>query len=351
MAPLFAFFSLLLHKIGCTLAIQDNRMFCKTTLFTYMYTTRKTAMLIVMLCTAAAAVAQTGWQWITCQPMPGVSQLWLRRTYTRLPAVQRATATLATNGYARLYVNGRLADATPLVPWRAVGDSSCKVLSYDVSAYVMRTDTLNLALWCASPGGVPCSVALRLDAVSCDGTSGFTASTDTTWLCRPACVQTGGSGTECTDGRQWHSTWSYGDTDWVRWTPAREAQPSSSSGHSSLSSPHSQVLSAPLAVAAISRPVAAHVEGNTVTYDFDHAFMGFVRLTLRDAKVGERIDVGGMGYVCSGDMDEQVQGRFVMLPWRKLTVSGDRRFSMAQIQDVEGIEVERGTWWPSWPLY
>ena len=341
------------NKIACgsrfalfwqtTASLQDNRINL------YMYATRKTTMLIVMLCTAAAVAAQTGWQWITCQPMPGVSQLWLRRTYTRLPAVQKATATLATGGYARLYVNGRLADATPLVPSRAVGDSSCKVLSYDVSAYMVRTDTLNIALWCASPWGTPCSVALRLDAVSCDGTSGFTASTDTTWLCRPACVQTGSGGTERADGRQWHSTWCYGDTDWARWTPAC-ALPSASLPQSASCCPSSQSQSVPLAVAAISRPVSWHAEGNTVTYDFGHAFMGFVRLTLRDAKAGERIDVGGMGYVCSGDMDEQVQGRFAVLPWRKLTVSGDRRFDLAQIQDVEGIEVERGTWHVSWPL-
>ena len=65
---------------------------------------------------ATAAQAQFGWQWISSQPMDGVSQLWMRRTYTNLPYTDRATITLASNGMARLYVNGRYVNPDPVAP-------------------------------------------------------------------------------------------------------------------------------------------------------------------------------------------------------------------------------------------
>ena len=47
-----------------------------------------------------------------------------------------------------------------------------------------------------------------------------------------------------------------------------------------------------------------------------------------------------MRYICNGTIDEQAIGRFAMLPWRSVTITGDRRFKPEQVQNVEGLEME-----------
>lgn len=282
---------------------------------------------------ATAAQAQFGWQWISCQPMDGVSQLWMRRTYTNLPYTDRATITLASNGMARLYVNGRFVNPDPVAPQCFYAPNSHIMQTFDVSPYIVRTDTLDIALWCASANGEPCAAALRLDAHDQESSMGFTATTDTTWMCRPATVQTDSSGYEWTDGTQWHSTCSYNETDWARWTPAIVLKEKSDNQKGAC-------LPLCLTVKAITEAAPIETSKRSVTYAFPHAFMGFVRVTIRDARPGETIFINGMRYICNGTIDEQAIGRFVMLPWRSVTITGDRRFKPEQVQNVEALEME-----------
>lgn len=265
--------------------------------------------------------------------MDGVSQLWMRRTYTNLPYTDRATITLASNGMARLYVNGRFVNPNPVAPQCFYAPNSQIMQTFDVSPYIVRTDTLDIALWCASANGEPCAAALRLDAHDQESGIGFTATTDTTWMCRPATVQTDSSGYEWTDGTQWHSTWSYNETDWARWTPAIALKEKSDNQKGAC-------LPFCLTVKAVTEATPIETGKRSVTYAFPHAFMGFVRVTIRDARPGETIFINGMRYICNGTIDEQAIGRFVMLPWRSVTITGDRRFKPEQVQNVEALEME-----------
>lgn len=294
---------------------------------------KRVATFVLLLCMATAAQAQFGWQWISSQPMDGVSQLWMRRTYTNLPYTDRATITLASNGMARLYVNGRFVNPDPVAPQCFYAPNSHIMQTLDVSPYIVRTDTLDIAMWCASANGEPCAAAMRLDAHDQESGMGFTATTDTTWMCRPATVQTDSSGYEWADGTQWHSTWSYNETDWARWTPAIAQKEKSD---------HQKGACRPLCltVKAITEASPIETSKRSVTYAFPHAFMGFVRVTIRDARPGETIFINGMRYICNGTIDEQAIGRFVMLPWRSVTITGDRRFKPEQVQSVEGQEME-----------
>lgn len=282
---------------------------------------------------ATVAQAQFGWQWISSQPMDGVSQLWMRRTYTNLPYTDRATIILASNGMARLYVNGRFVNPDPVAPQCFYAPNSHIMQTFDVSPYIVRTDTLDIALWCASANGEPCAAALRLDAHNQESGVGFTATTDTTWMCRPATVQTDSSGYEWADGTQWHSTWSYNETDWARWTPAIVLKEKSDNQKG-------ECRPLCLTVKAITEASPIETSKRNVTYAFPHAFMGFVRVTIRDARPGETIFINGMRYICNGTIDEQAIGRFVMLPWRSVTITGDRRFKPEQVQNVEALEME-----------
>ena len=95
-----------------------------------------------------------------------------------------------------------------------------------------------------------------------------------------------------------------------------------------------------LTVKAVTEASPTETDKRSVTYAFPHAFMGFVRVTIRDARPGETIFINGMRYICNGTIDEQAIGRFAMLPWRSVTITGDRRFKPEQVQNVEGLEME-----------
>ena len=77
-----------------------------------------------------------------------------------------------------------------------------------------------------------------------------------------------------------------------------------------------------------------------VTFDFGRPFRGWVRITLRGAKKGERLCFGEHSYICGGQMDEQAFPRFTITKQRFVKVSGDERFRREQIQNIEGVEVE-----------
>ena len=81
------------------------------------------------------------------------------------------------------------------------------------------------------------------------------------------------------------------------------------------------------------------IEKDTITYDFGLGFIGFARVTLRGARKGERIFIGDMEYICSGQLDEQACLRFTTMPVRKLTIYGDNKFRADHIVNVEGISI------------
>lgn len=321
---------------------------------------------LLLVAAATACRAQTALRWIAAPSCGGAAQVWFRKAYTGVGDVSEAVATVATTGYVRLYVNGRLADPSPLVPSRGAGDGGAKALRYDVTASLVRADSLVLALWCAPAEGAAeaPAVALRLWLRTDDGAVSV-IDADSTWLCRPAAVQFDSLGRECTDGRQWHASWSYGGTDWALWRGAvataapdagRGAQGATlPSGYEPLAGvasflPHASFRGAVGGgaaaghVAEVLAPVTSRVEGGRLLCRFARPFVGMVRVTLRDAVRGERISVGGMGYVCSGEMDEQVQGRFRLAPWSAVEVSGDSRFRPSQVVGVEGLAVEGGAY-------
>ncbi len=91
-------------------------------------------------------------------------------------------------------------------------------------------------------------------------------------------------------------------------------------------------------VTKIITPAYYVVEGDTVCYEFNTGFHGYVRVTLRDANMGERLNINGLGYQCSGEMDEQAYRKFTRRTFRNVWITGDQHFKNSQIQRVEGIE-------------
>lgn len=86
-----------------------------------------------------------------------------------------------------------------------------------------------------------------------------------------------------------------------------------------------------------------------IAYEFVTGFYGFVRLTLRGAKKGETIIIGGRKYTCNGETDEQITTAFEPTYHRRVIVSGDSAFDASQVQRVDGVSLMTTTSYNAYP--
>lgn len=340
------------------------------------------------------AMGQTfGWSWIKASGQKGEGQQWFRRTYTHLGSVYDATLRVATTGYVKVYVNGRQVTTDPITPFRPTNSNEAVALTYHVAPF-LRPDSVHIAVWYAPvpQAGDSCQLAVNFFGEDVDGQR-FGFQSDDTWLCRPAPAwyeADGDAVVEGYDGRAMQPEWTFGDTDWALWQPAevvndakcrlvveadsRErlrlkrvyktslcnsvspdnqyltANDQSSSVNNQPLNASNQPLNANtmslnasnLANNQLNKIICRRVKaGNErVTAVFPQPFFGFVRITFRGARRGERVATdNGLAYICSNQIDEQLFGRFLPRVHNIFSIVGDRRFQSSQVQSVEGLEL------------
>lgn len=334
-----------------------------------------------------------GWSWIKASGQKGEGQQWFRRTYTHLGSVYDATLRVATTGYVKVYVNGRQVTTDPITPFRPTNSNEAVALTYHVAPF-LRPDSVHIAVWYAPvpQAGDSCQLAVNFFGEDVDGQR-FGFQSDDTWLCRlaPAWYEADGDAVvEGYDGRAMQPEWTFGDTDWALWQPAevvndakcRLVVEADSREHLRLKrvykaslcnsvSPDNQYLTANdqsssvnnqplnasnqplnantmslnasnLANNQLNKIICRRVKaGNErVTAVFPQPFFGFVRITFRGARRGERVATdNGLAYICSNQIDEQLFGRFLPRVHNIFSILGDRRFQSSQVQYVEGLEL------------
>lgn len=340
------------------------------------------------------AMGQTfGWSWIKASGQKGEGQQWFRRTYTHLGSVYDATLRVATTGYVKVYVNGRQVTTDPITPFRPTNSNEAVALTYHVAPF-LRPDSVHIAVWYAPvpQAADSCQLAVNFFGEDVDGQR-FGFQSDDTWLCRPAPAwyeADGDAVVEGYDGRAMQPEWTFGDTDWALWQPAevvndakcrlvveansRErlrlkrvykaslcnsvspdnqyltANNQSSSVNNQPLNASNQPLNANtmslnasnLANNQLNKIICRRVKaGNErVTAVFPQPFFGFVRITFRGARRGERVATdNGLAYICSNQIDEQLFGRFLPRVHNIFSILGDRRFQSSQVQYVEGLEL------------
>lgn len=322
------------------------------------------------------AMGQTfGWSWIKASGQKGEGQQWFRRTYTHLGSVYDATLRVATTGYVKVYVNGRQVTTDPITPFRPTNSNEAVALTYHVAPF-LRPDSVHIAVWYAPvpQAGDSCQLAVNFFGEDVDGQR-FGFQSDDTWLCRlaPAWYEADGDAVvEGYDGRAMQPEWTFGDTDWALWQPAevvndakcrlvveadsRERLRLKRVYKASLCnsvSPDNQYLTANDRFSSVNNQLlCANNQCNQincrrvkagnerVTAVFPQPFFGFVRITFRGARRGERVATdNGLAYICSNQIDEQLFGRFLPRVHNIFSILGDRRFQSSQVQYVEGLEL------------
>ena len=88
---------------------------------------------------------------------------------------------------------------------------------------------------------------------------------------------------------------------------------------------------------------------DTIVYDFGNGFVGWVRVTFRDAVRGTHVWIGNNEYICNGTTDEQAYPKFTLTGNRKVIVHGDSNFRPEHIVNIEAINIsikQLGGWQP-----
>lgn len=330
-------------------------------------------LLVIGMTTASAQTASLGPGEISCTTADSLSDIWFRHTYLTQRRPISATLSVTARGRYRVYVNE--SNVTPPLP-----TDNCHhpvTIDIDVSGY-LRSDSNTVAILYHPVGPHDHQIAVCYYGVGRDGRP-FGHNADGGWLCRPVDE---GSGDGIDRGyTQTVST--------ACWTPVSAPGRLEIEGTKAGSAPRrveiegTKVASAPRRVEIDGRTAASAlrrvstemgvwplatmlpVRVNRMTrvteprysertpegiaYEFVTGFYGFVRLTLRGAKKGETIIIGGRKYTCNGETDEQITTAFEPTYHRRVIVSGDRAFDASQVQRVDGVSLMTTTSYNAYP--
>ena len=332
-----------------------------------------------------------GWpvSWISHPHAAVGEQVWFRRSFTGEGRAVAGQIEMAVSGAAVVYVNGYnvTADAIPLPsvkssssissithaaglsplgePEGAVGNpSGAMVARHDVTRF-LRPDTNVVAVWCAPE--IRLSLVFSGLRVTHGGrrAAPFSYMTDATWLCRTCGCTVSADGREHVDGRETEDEWRTGDVEVMKWLNAREVKDgekydetaekyikaideaagkygkavSEAGGDDHIAMevtpPHRAVR-----VSRIQECCLTAATAGRLTYSCGRGFRGRIRVTLRGMTRGEVLDIGGMGYICSGESDEQAIMRFTEYAGDSIVISGSMTLTPDKVQNVEAVSFE-----------
>ena len=344
-------------------------------------------LLVIGMTTASAQTDSLGPGEISCTTADSLSDIWFRHTYLTQRRPISATLSVTARGRYRVYVNE--SNVTPPLP-----TDNCHhpvTIDIDISGY-LRSDSNTVAILYHPVGPHDHQIAVCYYGVGRDGRP-FGHKADGGWLCRPVDE---GSG----DGIDRGYTQTVSTACWTPVSAPRRLEIEEAKAASAprrLEIEEAKVASEPRRVEiegtkVASAPQRVEIEGRTadselrrvstemgvwplatllpvqvnrvtrvtaprysertpegIAYEFVTGFYGFVRLTLRGAKKGETIIIGGRKYTCNGETDEQITTAFEPTYHRRVIVSGDSAFDASQVQRVDGVSLMTTTSYNAYP--
>ena len=319
---------------------------------------RVLCMLAVLFSTVAALHAQQfAAEWMTVSNATDSHCQWFRHTFVAdsSDSPRRASVCVATASRFVLYVNGRNVSTSLFMPGMVSNDISPTManiskpvaITYDVSRF-LRPDSNTVALLVA-----PETNSRRAPSVAVGffGTTvsrqPFARQSAEGWMCHESSTLLTPEG-EIMDGRSDALSPAYGDMVMAQWCPVvSTALPDGGNIHDlgiaaeSLygynTHGYNPMEDNAARVVKILFPHDMSLKSHSAVYRFASGFYGIVRVTLRGCRRGERISIGCLDYVCSGELDEQAYCRFSPRMHGAVVVEGNRWFRPEQIQQVEAI--------------
>ena len=337
-------------------------------------------LLVIGMTSASAQTASLGPGEISCTTADSLSDIWFRHTYLTQRRPISATLSVTARGRYRVYVNE--SNVTPPLP-----TDNCHhpvTIDIDVSGY-LRSDSNTVAILYHPVGPHDHQIAVCYYGVGRDGRP-FGHNADGGWLCRPV-DEGSGDGidrgyTQTVSTACWTPVSAPGRLEMEGTKAGSAPRKVEIEGTKAASAPRrveiegrtadSELRTAdsalrrvstemgvwplatllPVQVNRVTRVTAPRYSERTpegIAYEFVTGFYGFVRLTLRGAKKGETITIGGRKYTCNGETDEQITTAFEPTYHRRVIVSGDSAFDASQVQRVDGVSLMTTTSYNAYP--
>lgn len=323
-------------------------------------------LLVIGMTSASAQTASLGPGEISCTTADSLSDIWFRHTYLTQRRPISATLSVTARGRYRVYVNE--SNVTPPLP-----TDNCHhpvTIDIDISGY-LRSDSNTVAILYHPVGPHDHQIAVCYYGVGRDGRP-FGHNADGGWLCRPV-DEGSGDGidrgyTQTVSTACWTPVSAPGrlEIEGTKTTSApRRVEIEGTKADSELRTADSELRRVstemgvwplatllPVQVNRVTRVTAPRYSERTpegIAYEFVTGFYGFVRLTLRGAKKGETITIGGRKYTCNGETDEQITTAFEPTYHRRVIVSGDSAFDASQVQRVDGVSLMTTTTYNAYP--
>lgn len=312
---------------------------------------------------ATATAGDFGCRWMSHPAPDDTSHVWFRSTLVIEEQDMPRTAYIhvATTGRFVLYVNGRNVSTALFTPDRTPNDTTVMAISYDVRRF-LRPDSNTIALLYCPSTRTRRQVSVSFYGIAADSSHFATNDTDG-WLCRHADTWQTHNGGEAMNRNTYPYRWTDTDQPLVLWQAVEQISTSqrlnlSTSHHHTTTPPqhhntlpllsaedicgYSPVRINPLVDNAahmrrIYTPLFTEQSADTLIVHLVPNERHLIRVTLRGCRRGERISIGNLHYVCTGEIDEQAFARFTPTSSNTIIITGDSHFRSEQVQEVESI--------------
>lgn len=296
---------------------------------------------------ATATAGDFGCRWMSHPAPDDTSHVWFRRTLVTEEQDMPRTAYIhvTTTGRFVLYVNGRNVSTALFTPDRTPNDTTVMAISYDVRRF-LRPDSNTIALLYCPSTRTRRQVSVSFYGIAADSSHFATNDTDG-WLCRHADTWQMHDGGEAMNRNTYPYRWTDTNQPLALWQAVEQI---STSHHLNISTPisaedicgYSPVRINPLVDNAahmrrIYTPLFTEQSTDTLTVHLVPNERHLIRVTLRGCRRGERINIGNLHYVCTGEIDEQAFARFTPTSSNTIIITGDSHFRSEQVQEVESI--------------
>ena len=296
---------------------------------------------------ATATAGDFGCRWMSHPAPDDTSHVWFRRTFVTEEQDMPRTACIhvATTGRFVLYVNGRNVSTALFTPDRTPNDTTVMTISYDVRRF-LRPDSNTIALLYCPSTRTRRQVSVSFYGIAADSSHFATNDTDG-WLCRHADTWQTHNGGEAMNRNTYPYRWTDTDQPLALWQAVEQISPPQ---HLNISTPisaedicgYSPVRINPLVDNAahmrrIYAPLFTEQSADTLIVHLVPNERHLIRITLRGCRRGERISIGNLHYVCTGEIDEQAFARFTPTSSNTIIITGDSHFRSEQVQEVESI--------------
>ena len=296
---------------------------------------------------ATATAGDFGCRWMSHPAPDDTSHVWFRRTLVIEEQDMPRTAYIhvATTGRFVLYVNGRNVSIALFTPDRTPNDTTVMAISYDVRRF-LRPDSNTIALLYCPSTRTRRQVSISFYGIAADSSRFATNDTDG-WLCRHADTWQTHDGGEAMNRNTYPYRWTDTNQPLTLWLAVGQISTSQHHTTSTLLSAedicgYSPVRINPLVDNAahmrrIYTPLFTEQSADTLIVHLVPNERHLIRVTLRGCRRGERISIGNLHYVCTGEIDEQAFARFTPTNSNTIIITGDSHFRSEQVQEVESI--------------